>query len=502
MNQHGMDRGDVDEPVSMDVTGTEVAAATPRLVSTVIAWFVIIASVTWVANQQNDPAPAKNRLGEPTSDAQDVIMLIQARYLVAGAEFFQQEGDQFYAQAALLNQGTVEQRLRFIILANELADADEAASLLDDLDRRLVDSGTELTEEQAELRDILTRLIGDYANGKQAAPSVTNKERALLSESFGWFGDLALATRHGEDQAAHDAVMFAARRTFATIITALGTGCTLGFLGCLGLLILIVCLATGNLRGGIRIGESSHGGIYAETFAVWLLLFSLLTRLTILIPAGNSQLLIVSGAMFLSLTALAWPWFRGISWGDIRRDIGWTGGRQPLFEPAIGIGCYAMTMPFLAVGFLLTAILMVLSGITEGPAGPGNEFAPTGLPSHPIIEIVNGADLWGKLQLFLVAAVAAPVVEETMFRGVLYRHLRAASARWTFFVSFLFSTTVNSFIFAVIHPQGYVAVPALMGIAFGLTLAREWRGTLIPSMVAHGIHNGLLMTVLILAVGD
>ena len=66
---------------------------------------------------------------------------------------------------------------------------------------------------------------------------------------------------------------------------------------------------------------------------------------------------------------------------------------------------------------------------------------------------------------------------------------------------FLFALIFNSFIFAVVHPQGYVAVPVLMAIAFGLTIAREWRGSLIPSMIAHGIHNGLVMLVLILAIG-
>ena len=55
---------------------------------------------------------------------------------------------------------------------------------------------------------------------------------------------------------------------------------------------------------------------------------------------------------------------------------------------------------------------------------------------------------------------------------------------------------MNTFLFAAIHPQGWVAIPALMGLACGMTLIREWRGTLIPSMVIHALSNALVMSML------
>ena len=55
--------------------------------------------------------------------------------------------------------------------------------------------------------------------------------------------------------------------------------------------------------------------------------------------------------------------------------------------------------------------------------------------------------------------------------------------------------SVFGFVFAVIHPQGLIAIPSLMAIAFGLTFVREWRGTLIPGMVTHGLHNGVLLLI-------
>jgi len=89
-----------------------------------------------------------------------------------------------------------------------------------------------------------------------------------------------------------------------------------------------------------------------------------------------------------------------------------------------------------------------------------------------------------------------------MFRGVLYRHLREASSRLGYFWSVMLSATVAGFVFAAIHPQGLIAIPALMAIAFGLTLVREWRGTLIPGMVTHGVHNGILLLIALLMLGD
>jgi membrane protease YdiL (CAAX protease family) len=106
------------------------------------------------------------------------------------------------------------------------------------------------------------------------------------------------------------------------------------------------------------------------------------------------------------------------------------------------------------------------------------------------------------LQIFFLASIVAPIVEETMFRGVLYRHLREAT-RWLDPVaSILISALVSSFIFAVIHPQGVLYVPVLMALALGFVLAQEWRGTLLPGIVGHGLNNGLVLLISIVMLGD
>jgi membrane protease YdiL (CAAX protease family) len=78
-----------------------------------------------------------------------------------------------------------------------------------------------------------------------------------------------------------------------------------------------------------------------------------------------------------------------------------------------------------------------------------------------------------------------------MFRGLLFHHLRR---RW----SWLVSSLIVSGIFAMLHPQGWVAIPALSSIALVLSALREWRGSLIAPMTAHACSNFLVLTLALL----
>jgi membrane protease YdiL (CAAX protease family) len=185
----------------------------------------------------------------------------------------------------------------------------------------------------------------------------------------------------------------------------------------------------------------------------------------------------------------------------VRWDIGLRFGKQPALEPVIGVATYAMALPLVALGLFVTVMILFFESALHG-GGAADSFQPVHLPSHPVVDYVIRHDWGARLQVLLLASVIAPIVEETMFRGVLYRHLREASARFGFVLSFLFSATLVSFVFAVIHPQGLEAVPVLMALAFTFCLVREWRGTLVPAMITHAISNGLVVSLMILAMGD
>ena len=119
-------------------------------------------------------------------------------------------------------------------------------------------------------------------------------------------------------------------------------------------------------------------------------------------------------------------------------------------------------------------------------------------PSHPIISTALSGSLWAWVQMIFVACVLAPLVEETMFRGALYQHLRELGPGVSKWLRVTFSVLVSGFVFAAIHPQGWLGVPVLMSLATAFALSREWRGSLVPAMIAHGINNGMSTLMLLM----
>ncbi len=273
-------------------------------------------------------------------------------------------------------------------------------------------------------------------------------------------------------------------------------GATLLLTAISGLFLLVlwaVFVAVGRLRLRLHV-FARYGSIYAETFAVWMLLFVGLGLAASRIPAGRSQLLLAGGAMLLSLVALAWPVVRGVPWRRVRYDLGLYTRRPTGLELLCGFGTYAAALSMAVAGALVTMGLMAL----RRKLAPG---APDTAPSHPVGKMILTGDWWDRLQVLFAAAVAAPLVEETMFRGVLYRHLREASLRWGKIASIFASAALSGFVFAAIHPQGWLGIPPLMGLATVFALTREWRGSLLPSMVAHSLNNAVVTLFVIIVYG-
>jgi membrane protease YdiL (CAAX protease family) len=119
-------------------------------------------------------------------------------------------------------------------------------------------------------------------------------------------------------------------------------------------------------------------------------------------------------------------------------------------------------------------------------------------PSHPLGGELLSGDPLVLIAAYLVACVGAPLIEETVFRGVLFRHLRESSRAAPRWLSAIFAAGLNALVFAIIHPQGLLVVPALAALGFNFSLVREWRDSLIGPMTMHALHNGTLITAFIL----
>jgi membrane protease YdiL (CAAX protease family) len=466
------------------VPAESLPAAPRRKGRPVLAWLVVLGLIGFLL-WRNFRATQDRRSFDPA------LVEMQARYVVGVATLFGNSAA-VSAQAGALNRGPFGERLRFAVVAGELAGPGEARKCLRALETAAADGEVAPpAPEQQRLAEILDRLYADREKGGKAVP-LSPTEQEELRKRLGWFGDLALTPAEGSDSAERARVLAPAKRTVHITIGYFGLMALLGFAGLVLGVVLGVLWLVGQVRGRFRVG-SPHGGVYAETFAVYLVLFFGLSFAVRYLPVrGDLHPLASGGVALAALAALAWPVLRGVPWRQVRADVGWTLGRRPAVELGVGVGCYLAALPLAMLGVL---VFYILSGVLKYFGAPVEQ------PDHPIIyEVVHGG--WGARCLWLIdACVVAPFVEETMFRGVFYRHLREATAGAPPAASVLSSVLVAGFVFAIIHPQGPLFVPVLMGLAAAFALAREWRGTLLPAMIAHGLNNGATMALLLLTAG-
>jgi membrane protease YdiL (CAAX protease family) len=449
------------------------------------AWILITLFVAWIAILQTIPEPKAQETGEDPAGL--VVMQLQSQYLLGVASLTDQKTE-IAAQANMLDVGSIGQRQRYMafMIYFENLEAAKQSSLRLQVD--LEKTEIELSEQQASTQEILDIL---------AEGGVLPEDHPQLSDQLGWFAQLLEADE--EERAALES-------TASIKVLIVGSMCMgiflAGALGCIGLIFFTIRAYSGSMKTGMN-PPSSHHGVYAEVFALWLIaFFPLLIAAAVLgqiVAKDNPTILMAFSlfAFFLSLSVLGWAKLRGISFQQIRLDIGWHTGSGLFKEIACGFLGYAMMLPLLGVGIICTLVLAIVQQLLIGGDG-SDPFMGTGSGAHPIIiEIANGG--WQvRVLVISLAAIAAPIVEETIFRGVLYRQLRTSSKTFNHAVSILGSVMIVSFLFAAIHPQGWIAIPALMGIAIGMNLMREWRGTVIPSMVVHGLSNGIVTSMMLI----
>lgn len=509
MNDHMHEEWQDDYPSDQQWSGIdpESSAAPPTDSSAAgmaAAWVVIVLIVLLVL-----AAPVLFEDGNDSTDDRVAMVITEltGKYFVGAADVLGEQGKVAMRREVdqALGRGSIGQRQRSIILIAELGGAGQAAErveALNDLIQReeARDEPLELTESQRRVQRILNAIYNDAEAEAPNIAALSDDDRDFLRDELGWFGKLALTPSEIASTAERDAVLRPARRIIILAFSAMAFFGMLGLGGFIGLIVLLVFAAQGRLEGGLSTRGIAAHGVYAETFAVWFALFLVLqipaSRIAAQMP--EHQLFIMFLAFMFSLAALVWPMVRGVPWSAARADIGLTLGRRPALEPLVGLAGYPMAVPLIAIGLVMMLVLMVIQGLLQ-QGMPSDPLAPDGGPAHPIIMQVAQGGVWQAIQLLLVAAVAAPIVEEIMFRGALYRHLRDATRGLGIAASVILSTLINTFIFAIIHPQGWVAAPALMSLAVMFTILREWRGTLIPAMVTHAVWNGVVMTLLIIA---
>jgi Predicted metal-dependent membrane protease len=103
-------------------------------------------------------------------------------------------------------------------------------------------------------------------------------------------------------------------------------------------------------------------------------------------------------------------------------------------------------------------------------------------PSTDVYTKLLGQTTWYTLILnLLLAGVLAPLIEETLFRGVIFGSLQAYFGKWT-------AATISAAIFSGLHFQAYGFIPRfILGIA--LVYLYDKYKSLYPSVGLHALNN-------------
>src|SRR5262249_2437749 len=96
--------------------------------------------------------------------------------------------------------------------------------------------------------------------------------------------------------------------------------------------------------------------------------------------------------------------------------------------------------------------------------------------------ILSGKNSWVIILLGLLASLWAPLVEESIFRGAMYRQLRG----WWHWAP---AGIVTAILFGVMHGYPLLMLGPVISLGFGFALLRGWGGSLIAAMTAHCLHN-------------
>lgn len=128
------------------------------------------------------------------------------------------------------------------------------------------------------------------------------------------------------------------------------------------------------------------------------------------------------------------------------------------------LGLYALTWSI----NICYAILLYQHGLTP--------------PDTDVYTKLLGQVTWYSLILNLVlAGVLAPLVEETLFRGVIFGSLQAYFGKWT-------SAVLSAVIFSALHFQAYGFFPRFVLGIFLVYLYDKYK-SLYPAIALHGLNN-------------
>jgi membrane protease YdiL (CAAX protease family) len=391
------------------------------------------------------------------------------------------------ASEFLVAQGPIRVRLCSIIALVALGQEQTAGSQLLQLRELLQEKTHLLSPVEAELLELVARRV--EANDGRAV-RYTPQEQQFLRQQLRWFGSLLVVHSEPQDEEQRQAVQWEALKTAWVLTSGVVLLGVLLIGGIFGSVWLLWRAVTGSESFRFSLSPVPPG-FFLEAFALALVLN---VSASLVFQGHSLAMILVPTFTLLGLVALSRS---GMPLSQWWHEVGLHRGAGLVRESLAGVAAYAMLLPFLLGASVLVWALVQLAARFSGSESP---FQAAPVPQHPLVaELIREGPAWEKGILLLGVMVVGPLVEEILFRGLLYRFLRGGTYRWGRIVSVLASAVANGLVFAALHPQGYLAIPALGTLGAWLCLVREWRSSLVACAVVHGLNNSLVAVVLTLA---
>ncbi len=256
----------------------------------------------------------------------------------------------------------------------------------------------------------------------------------------------------------------------------------LGLLGLLGggLVLSVAALIHAPLRDLLwprgRGPEPLPLGVAARALVTWLLCVIGVKLWRSQFPPATSDwalplwALVGQGMMLVCVVAAVFTPRRGPEEAFERLGLSMPRARHVLS----GVGAWVCSLWLVAAAVAVSALF---HGLLFG----------RGLPAQETMRLIQGANRGPRLVIALMTVLVAPMVEEVMFRGLLFRALRARTGFWG-------AGLISAALFALIHLE---PLHCLQLTALGLALAwvYERTGSLWPAVFLHTAQNLLAMVV-------
>ena len=155
-------------------------------------------------------------------------------------------------------------------------------------------------------------------------------------------------------------------------------------------------------------------------------------------------------------------------WGVTWEQAGWT---APYSRAWYG---HAVLLALAAI-LLVAGVTLSIERITGAPL----ENPQVGMLAP------GGASIYSAAVMVFLVAVVAPLAEELLFRGLLYRWIAERFGMWIGLV-------ISSLIFSSMHGI-LLLIPPLFVVGCLLAWLYEKSGSVLPCIVMHGVFNGIML---------